>query len=157
MSADQAWPEWLTPESSAIHTAIENEIKEALGHCIASADAAGMPWTTEGWISCSASNIAAMLERLGCPPPPVGKVERLPIPEEPPWVGDEPLSFAGTVTEVVHDQPGDDSIVKVEVTLTGPVYAEELLDARVEVLTEDVYEYRHGGDDSGGGFGEAEQ
>jgi hypothetical protein len=149
VSDHQMWPEWLTDEHTAIHTAIENEIKRALAHCIGSADAAGMDWTTEGWISCSASNVMGMLERLGCPPPPVGEVERMPMPEENFFDADVPLSFAGTITEAVHDQPGDDAIVKVEVTLAGPVYAEELLDARVEVVTEDVFEYRRPADEWG--------
>lgn len=96
------WPEWLTPEYSAIHTAFENEIVKALEHCYASADAAGMDWTTEGWVSCSASNIMGLLHRLGCPPPPVELgVERLSLAEverhwSVPWdEEDEPLDSDG--------------------------------------------------------------
>lgn len=84
------WPEWLTPEYGAIHTAIQNEIKKALQHCYDSADGSGLNWTTEGWISCSASNVVGMLQRLGCPPPPVGEVEALPMPG-PEWGDDEPV------------------------------------------------------------------
>lgn len=54
----------------------EREVK-ALDHCYASADAAGMDWTTEGWISCSASNICGLLQRAGSPPPTVKPSERL--------------------------------------------------------------------------------
>lgn len=97
-----AWPKWLTPEHSAIHTAFENEIVKALDHCYASADAAGMNWTTEGWISCSASNIMSLLHRLGCPPPPVEVgIERLSLAEvERQWAvpwddDDEALNFDG--------------------------------------------------------------
>lgn len=69
MARDEAveWPEWLTPEHSAIHTAVENEIVKALYHCYESADAAGMDWTTEGWISCSASNIMGNAEAARLP------------------------------------------------------------------------------------------
>ena len=74
----RGWPKWLTPEYGAIHTAFENEIVKALEHCYASADAAGQEWTTEGWISCSASNIMGLLQKLGCPPPTVAPgAERL--------------------------------------------------------------------------------
>jgi hypothetical protein len=96
----QVWPEWLTPEYRAIHTAFENEIKRALGHCYQSADASGMDYTTEGWISCSASNLMGLLERLGCLPPPVGDVVAAPMPDHPGgpdegeciwcWDGNEP-------------------------------------------------------------------
>lgn len=110
--ADQ-WPEWLTPEHSAIHTAIENEMKRALQHCFDSADAAGMPWTTEGWISVSASNIMAMLRNAGCPPPavPADTVPlRLPTEEEHAydWIGeviltdDRPLYEARTRDEWIN-------------------------------------------------------
>lgn len=100
--ASKAWPEWLTPEHSAIHTAFENEIVKALEHCYASADAADMDWTTEGWISCSASNIMSLLRRLGCPPPPVEPgLERLSADEVArrwavPWdEEEEPHQFDG--------------------------------------------------------------
>ncbi len=76
------WPEWLTPEYSAIHAAIENEMKRALDSCYKSADAAGMGWTTEGWISMSASNVISLLRRNGSNPPDVGEVEALPLPED---------------------------------------------------------------------------
>lgn len=83
------WPEWLSPESNAMHTAVENEIKRALQHCFDSADASGLSWTTEGWVSCSASNVLSLLKRLGCPPPPVGEVERMRMPREECWDEDE--------------------------------------------------------------------
>lgn len=91
------WPEWLTPEHSAIHTAFENEMVRALESCYSSADAAGMSWTTEGWISISAHNIMGLLKRLGCPPPPVGEVERLSLDEvERRWlVYDDPELIDG--------------------------------------------------------------
>lgn len=75
------WPEWLTPENTVIHTALENEMKRALAHCYSSADASGLDWTWEGWISVSASNIMGMLRRAGCPPPNVGEVREIPMPE----------------------------------------------------------------------------
>ena len=59
------WPAWLTPEYGALHDHIEQQILSALEHCYASADAAGMNWTTEGWISCSASNILSWLRQRG--------------------------------------------------------------------------------------------
>lgn len=81
MTEEQAWPEWLTPEHTAIHTAIENEMKRALQHCYDSADASGMDWTLGGWISVSASNVMGMLKRVGSPPPDVGEVEEVPMPD----------------------------------------------------------------------------
>lgn len=78
----QAWPEWLTPEHTAIHTAIENEMKRALQHCFDSADASGLSWTEEGWISCSASNIMGLLRRGGSNPPNVGDVTATPMPRQ---------------------------------------------------------------------------
>lgn len=68
---DVTWPEWLSEQDSAIHTAFENEIVKALDECYASADSAGMDWTTEGWVSISARNIMRLLKQLSCPPPPV--------------------------------------------------------------------------------------
>lgn len=70
------WPEWLSPENNAIHTAFVNEIVGVLDSCYSSADAAGQGgWTMERLISISASRIMSFLKRLGCPPPPVGEVE----------------------------------------------------------------------------------
>lgn len=77
-----AWPEWLSPEWNAMHTAVENEIKRALQHCYDSADASGMDWTTEGWISVSASNVLSWLKRSGFPPPIVPPVEAMPMPQD---------------------------------------------------------------------------
>lgn len=135
MSDTTTWPEWLTPEHTAIHNAIENQIKAALQHCIDSSDAAGQPWTTEGWISCSASNVISFLRQHGCPPLAVGEVERMPLPrEEPVELDYEPVDIPGRVTDVMHRQPGDDSIITVEVTTPG-VHA-ELLDAEVTILAE---------------------
>jgi hypothetical protein len=84
-SSAQPWPEWLTPEYAAIHTAIYNEIVKALGHCIDSAEADGRDYTTEGWISISAGNVVVMLQRAGSPPPVVEPAERLPLPAGTAW------------------------------------------------------------------------
>lgn len=61
------WPEWLTPENTAIKYTIINEMVAALEHCYESADAAadGHSWTEMGWLSVSASNIMSRLRRLG--------------------------------------------------------------------------------------------
>lgn len=78
-AADQIakWPEWLSPEYTAMHTAISNEIVRALAHCYESADAAGMNWTLDGFVSCSASNILSRLKRDGAPPIPSHETEHL--------------------------------------------------------------------------------
>lgn len=79
MSGDE-WPEWLTPEYGAIHDTLTNCVVSALDHCYASADGAGMDWTTEGWISVSVSNIIGTMRRLGCTPPTIdGPVKRRSI------------------------------------------------------------------------------
>lgn len=70
------WPEWLTPEYSALHTAIINDMVRALEHCYVSADAAGMDWTQDGFYSCAASNILGRMKRAGCPPT-FGETEEL--------------------------------------------------------------------------------
>jgi len=82
------WPKWLTPEHTNIHTAIENAMKQALAHCYGSADASGYAWTMEGLFSVAANSIMGMLRDAGCPPPAVGDVEALPMPEDT-WLVDE--------------------------------------------------------------------
>jgi len=82
------WPEWLTPEHSNIHTAIENAMKQALAHCYGSADASGYGWTMDGLFSVAANSIMGMLRDAGCPPPAVGDVEAIPMPEDT-WLADE--------------------------------------------------------------------
>lgn len=72
------FPEWLTPQYSALHDALTNEIVGALDHCYASADAACSYWTEDGWISCSVSNIISWIKRAGfkMPDEPLPEVER---------------------------------------------------------------------------------
>lgn len=71
------WPGWLSPEYTAMHNAISNEIVRALAYCYESADAAGMGWTLDGFVSCSASNILSRLERDGAAPIPSRATETL--------------------------------------------------------------------------------
>lgn len=106
------WPEWLTPAHTAIHTAIENEMKRALQHCFESADASGLSWTEEGWISCSASNIMGMLRRAGSNPPTVGDVAAWPMPRRE-WSDFEefeeyedidPLPWAGAARSAIAEE-----------------------------------------------------
>jgi len=82
------WPKWLTPEHTNIHTAIENAMKQALAHCYGSADASGYGWTMGGLFSVAANSIMGVLRDAGCPPPAVGDVEAIPMPEDT-WLVDE--------------------------------------------------------------------
>jgi len=82
------WPKWLTPEHTNIHTAIENAMKQALAHCYGSADASGYAWTMEGLFSVAANSIMGVLRGAGCPPPAVGDVDAIPMPEDT-WLVDE--------------------------------------------------------------------
>lgn len=83
------WPEWLTPDYTNLHTAVENAIKTGTYGVYQSADAAGMDWTADGMLSCQASAVLSQLKADGWTPPAVVPVvERLPDPERE-WFGDE--------------------------------------------------------------------
>lgn len=69
---DPLWDEMFY----AVSSAMVNCMVDALDHCYESADAAGMDWTQDGWLSVSASNICGMLKANGVKPPAIELVER---------------------------------------------------------------------------------
>lgn len=52
----------------ALKVHLHNARARALEHCYASSDAAGLPWTQEGWDSITESNIIHDLQNLGLIP-----------------------------------------------------------------------------------------
>lgn len=92
------WPEWLTPEHTGMHNAIENELKAALAHCYSSADASGMDWTMEGLFSVAANNVLGVLRRAGYEPPlRIATSQMVPMPDAGYQLEDLDTDGAGTV------------------------------------------------------------
>lgn len=94
---------WSDRQWLAVHTALMNAMKDALEHCYSSEEASGFPMTSEGWMSCSASNIIALLQRHGSLPD-VGDITARPMPVGPSWDDwDEAEANRETVKQLIND------------------------------------------------------
>lgn len=146
------WPDFPGADWGALHQSIENEIVRALDHCYASADAAGMNWTTSGWVSVSASNILSWMKRMGLPAPSIPRPEPLYLDDvhrewSSEWSPDEGSPWEMLKAWAAEDR--ESRVLDVKVTAEDPEY-----DPGGEIIVEQPYHVQIDAWDGGHWYGD---